>query len=89
MLPTSARVLIYDSSSLQCELLATGLESLRQGLEIKCVTDLESMITLLTTDPKWVVLISDTSTNGAAISLAGRLRARFRGLSFVLILQEG
>jgi DNA-binding NarL/FixJ family response regulator len=89
MLPVPARVLIYDSSNLQCELLATGLESLRQGLEIRYVTGLESMMTLLSTDPKWVVIISDTSMNGAGISLAGRLRARFPGLPFVLLLEEG
>jgi two-component system nitrate/nitrite response regulator NarL len=89
MLPMPARVLIYDSSSLQCELLATGLKSLRQGLEIRWVTDLESMITLLSTDAKWVVILSDTSMNGTAVSLAGRLRARFPGLPFVLLLQEG
>jgi two-component system nitrate/nitrite response regulator NarL len=47
------------------------------------------MIALLSTDAKWVVIISDTSMNGAAISLAGRLRARFPGLPFVLLLQEG
>jgi DNA-binding NarL/FixJ family response regulator len=89
MLSPHSRVLVYDTSNLQCELLATGLESLRQGLEIKCANDLESMITLLTNDANWVVIFSDTSMNGTAISLAKHLRGRFPGLPFVFLLQEG
>jgi DNA-binding NarL/FixJ family response regulator len=88
MLP-GARVLVYDSSILQCELLQTGLESLRLGFEIKCANDLESMIELLSTDPDWVVIVSDTDVSSKAISLAKHLRARFHGLPFVFLLKEG
>jgi DNA-binding NarL/FixJ family response regulator len=89
MRSTSARVLVYDSSTLQCELLATGLESLRLGLEIICASDLESLITRLTEDPNCVVIISDASMNGSAISLAKHLRARFAALLLIFLLQEG
>lgn len=89
MQSTSARVLVYDSSRLQCELLATGLESLRLGLEIICASDLESLITLLTEDPNCVVIISDASMNGSAISLAKHLRARFAALLLIFLLQDG
>jgi DNA-binding NarL/FixJ family response regulator len=89
MRPFSARVLVYDSSSLQCELLATGLESLRLGLEIICASDLESLQTLLTEDANCVVIISDASMNGSAISFAKHLRVRFAGLLLVFLLQEG
>jgi DNA-binding NarL/FixJ family response regulator len=89
MLSTRARVLVYESSILQCELLTAGLESLQLGFEIRCANQLESMIELLTTDPDWVVIISDTSMNGTAIPLAKHLRARFSGLPFVFLLKEG
>jgi DNA-binding NarL/FixJ family response regulator len=89
MRSTSARVLVYDSSTLQCELLATGLESLRLGLEIICASDLESLTTRLTEDPNCVVIISDASMNGSAISLAKHLRARFAALLLIFLLQEG
>jgi DNA-binding NarL/FixJ family response regulator len=89
MRPSSAKVLVYDSSTLQCELLATGLESLRLGLEIICASDLESLQTLLTDDANSVVIISDASMNGNAISHAKHLRGRFAGLLLVFLLQEG
>jgi len=89
MRPSSAKVLVYDSSTLQCELLATGLESLRLGLEIICASDLESLQTLLTDDASSVVIISDASMNGNAISHAKHLRGRFAGLLLVFLLQEG
>jgi DNA-binding NarL/FixJ family response regulator len=89
MRSTSARVLVYDSSNLQCELLATGLESLRLGLEIICASDLESLITLLTEDANCVVIISDASMNGSAISIAKHLRARFAALLLIFLLQDG
>jgi DNA-binding NarL/FixJ family response regulator len=89
MRSTSARVLVYDSSNLQCELLATGLESLRLGLEIICASNLESLITLLTEDANCVVIISDASMNGSAISLAKHLRARFAALLLIFLLQDG
>jgi two-component system, NarL family, response regulator DegU len=89
MLSATARVIVYDSSSLQSELLATGLESLALGFEVKCANNLESLIELLSIDPKWVVVVSDTSMNGSAISLAKHLRARFHELAFVFLLPEG
>jgi DNA-binding NarL/FixJ family response regulator len=89
MRSTSARVLVYDSSTLQCELLATGLESLRLGLTIICASDLESLVTLLTEDANCVVIISDASMNGSAISLAKHLRARFAALLLIFLLQDG
>lgn len=85
----SARVLVYDDSNLQCELLATGLESLQLGLEIVCASDLEVLNTRLTADANCIVLISDASKNGSAISLAKHLRGRFAGLLLVFLLQEG
>jgi DNA-binding NarL/FixJ family response regulator len=89
MFSATTRVIVYDSSSLQSELLATGLESLGLGFEIKCANNLESLIDLLSVDAKWVVLISDNSMNGSAISLARHLRSRFHGVPFVFLLQEG
>ncbi len=89
MLTIPARVVIYDSSILQCELLTAGLESLRLGFEIRSASDLESLIELLTPDPDWVVIISDSSMSGNAISVAKRLRARFNGLPFVFLSKEG
>ncbi len=88
MLTIPARVVIYDSSILQCELLTAGLESLRLGFEIRSASDLESLIELLTHDPDWVVVISDSSMSGNAISVAKRLRARFNGLPFVFLSKE-
>jgi DNA-binding NarL/FixJ family response regulator len=89
MLSATTRVIVYDSSSLQSELLATGLESLALGFEIKRADNLESLIDLLSIDPKRVMVISDTSMSGSAFALARHLRARFQGLSFVFLLQEG
>jgi DNA-binding NarL/FixJ family response regulator len=89
MLTNPARVVVYDSSILQCELLTAGLESLRLGFEIKCANELESLIELLTRDPGCVVIISDSSMSGNAISVAKRLRARFTGLPFVFLSKEG
>jgi DNA-binding NarL/FixJ family response regulator len=89
MLSATTRVIVYDSSSLQSELLAIGLESLGLGFEIKCANNLESLIDTLSVDAKWVVVISDTSMNGSAISLARHLRSRFHGVPFVFLLQEG
>jgi DNA-binding NarL/FixJ family response regulator len=89
MMSTRARVLVYDNSVLQCELLSAGLESLQLGFEIARASDLESMTELLTTDPDWLVIISDTNMNGTAISVAKHLRERFDELPFVLLLKEG
>ena len=89
MLTIPARVVVYDSSILQCELLTAGLESLRLGFEVRSANDLESLIELLTPDPDWIVIISDSSMSGNAISVAKRLRARFSGLPFVFLSKEG
>jgi DNA-binding NarL/FixJ family response regulator len=89
MLTNPARVVVYDSSILQCELLTAGLTSLRLGFEVRSANDLESLIELLTPDPDWVVIISDSSMSGSAISVAKRLRARFTGLPFVFLSKEG
>jgi DNA-binding NarL/FixJ family response regulator len=89
MSSASTRVLVYDGSNLQCELLSTGLQSLRQGLEIECASDYESMIALLATDARWVVIISDNNSSGATASAARRLRTEFPGLPLVFLLQEG
>jgi DNA-binding NarL/FixJ family response regulator len=87
--PATPRVLIYDSSALQCDLLTTALESLRLGFEIASANDLESLNALLTKDANCVVIISDTTMNGSTITLMKQLRARFSELPFILLLQEG
>ena len=89
MRSTSARILVYDNSNLQCELLAKGLESLELGLQIICASDPELLHTLLAEDANCVVIVSDASMNGSAISLAKQLRARFSGLPIIFLLQEG
>jgi DNA-binding NarL/FixJ family response regulator len=83
------RVLIYDSSALQCDLLTTALESLRPGFEIEGASDLESLNVLLTKDANRVVIISDATMSGSTIALTRQLRAQFPELPFVLLLQEG
>ncbi len=83
------RVIVYDSSSLQSELVATGLASLALGFEIKRADNLESLVDLLSIDPKWVLLISDNGMSGTGYSMARHLRARFPELSIVFLIQEG
>jgi DNA-binding NarL/FixJ family response regulator len=85
----TTKVLVYDSSNLQCELLSTGLQSLRQGLEVESASDYQSMMALLASDANWVVIISDNNSAGAAPSVARRLRTEFSGLPLVFLLQEG
>ena len=75
MRSTSARILVYDNSNLQCELLAKGLESLELGLEIVSASDSGSLHTLLAEDANCVVIVSDASMNGSAISFAKQLRS--------------
>ena len=87
--PATPRVLIYDSSALQCDLLTTALESLRPEFEIEGANDLESLNALLTKDANCVVIISDATMSGSTIALTKQLRARFPELPFVLLLQEG
>jgi DNA-binding NarL/FixJ family response regulator len=86
--PATPRVLIYDSSALQRDLLTTALESLRLGFEITSANDLESLNALLTKDANCVVIISDTTMSGSTITLTKQLRARFSELPFILVLQE-
>lgn len=86
--PATPRVLVYDSSALQCDLLTTSLESLRPEFEIEGANDLESLNALLTKDANCVVIISD-ATSGSTITLTKQLRARFPELPFILLLQEG
>jgi DNA-binding NarL/FixJ family response regulator len=83
------RVLVYDSSNLQCELLSTGLESLHKGLGVECVHDFESMIALLATEAKWVVIVSDNSLNYITSSFANHLHTRFPAVPLVFLLKEG
>ena len=59
--PATPRVLVYDSSALQCDLLTTALESLRPEFEIEGANDLESLNALLTKDANCVVIISDAT----------------------------
>ncbi len=85
----SARILVYDNSLLQCELLAKGLESLQLGLEIVSASDSGSLHTLLSEDADGVVIVSDASMNGSAFSFAKQLRLRYPGLPIIFLLQEG
>ena len=62
---------------------------MRLGFEIESASDQESLNALLTKDAKCVVIISDTTMSGSTITLTKQLRARFSGLSFILLLQEG
>lgn len=89
ILPATPRVLIYDSSALQCDLLMTALQSLRLGFEIESANDLESLNALLTKDANCVVIISDATMSGSTITLTKQLRARFLELPFILLLREG
>lgn len=88
MLRAANKVLIYDSSNLQCELLAASLERMRPGLEVKCICDCESMISLLTTDPNWVVIVSD-SERGTTGLLVKSLQTRSIDVPLVFLLPEG
>jgi DNA-binding NarL/FixJ family response regulator len=89
ILPATPRVLIYDSSALQCDLLTTALQSLQLGFEIESANDLESLNALLTKDANCVVIISDATMSGSTITLTKQLRARFSELPFILLLREG
>ncbi len=82
------KVLIYDSSNLQCELLAASLERLRPALEVKCLCDFESMVSLLTADPDWVVILSDPG-QAATASLVKSLQTRSIEVPLVFLLPEG
>jgi DNA-binding NarL/FixJ family response regulator len=83
------KVLVYDSSNLQCELLSTGLKSLQKSLEVNVVRDLDSITTLLTSDARWVVIISNTALDDGAPSFAKLLRLHFPGVPLIFLVQEG
>ena len=83
------KIAIYDSSKLQCELLSTGLKRLREELEIKCVSDPESMARLFADDAKWAVIISDGALKAPTISFVTLLRSRYPSLPLIFLVQEG
>jgi DNA-binding NarL/FixJ family response regulator len=83
------KVLVYDSSNLQCELLSAGLNSLQKGLEVNCVCDLDAITALLTADAQWVVIISDTALNGEPPLFAKFLHTHFPGIPLIFIVQQG
>jgi len=87
MLQAANKVLIYDTSNLQCELLAASLERLRPELDVKCICDCESMISLLTADPDWVVIVSD-SGRGTTALLVASLQTRSIDVPLVFLLPE-
>jgi DNA-binding NarL/FixJ family response regulator len=88
MLITTRKVLVYDSSHLQCELLSIALRHLRYELEVKCVSDVESAIQLLTTDDNWVVVVSDTGSARSALAFAKGLHKIFPAVPMVFVLRE-
>jgi DNA-binding NarL/FixJ family response regulator len=83
------RVIVFDVSRLQSELLVAALESLQRGFEIRSANDLESLTTLLGGGCEWVVVLSDNSISSNAIPVARQLRSRFHTVSFVFIVREG
>ncbi|MGC2398954.1 MAG: response regulator transcription factor [Acidobacteriaceae bacterium] len=85
----SGKIVVYDNSILQCELLAKGLESLQLGLEIMSAIDTTSLHALLNEDANCVVIVSDASMNGKTISFAKQLRVHYPQLPIVFLLQEG
>ena len=89
MLLKPTQVLVYDASTLQCELLTASLESLGFGFAVNCASDGESIVNLLTHDPDRVVVISDATAGNGSFSLAKHLRSQFPRLSFVFVLTEG
>ncbi len=89
MLPSPVRVIIYDSSTLQCELLATGLRSTRPEFDTRCADDLDALDSLLAADPNCIVILSDGSSSGGNIAQTRRLRPLFPELRFILLLPEG
>ena len=89
MLNAATKVLVYDRSVLQGELLSSSLAWLRQGLEVKCLNDSESVMAVLAMDQKWVVIISAKDDYATVTSMVRRLRQRFPELLMVLLLEEG
>jgi DNA-binding NarL/FixJ family response regulator len=88
MLQAATKVLIYDTSNLQCELLAASLERLRPELEVNCICDCESIVSLLTADPAWVVIVSDSGGATNAL-LVKSLQARSIDVPLVFVMPEG
>jgi DNA-binding NarL/FixJ family response regulator len=88
-MPVAAQIVVYDNSTLQCELLTKGLESLQLGLEISFATDAASLHALLNANQNLIVIVSDASMNGNTIAFAKHLRARYLSLPIIFLLQEG
>jgi two-component system nitrate/nitrite response regulator NarL len=84
-----ARVLVYDTSTLHCELLTAGLESLGLGFAVRSANDFEAVDDVLTVDRDWVVVLSESTMGVNSMSVAKHLRARFDWLPFVFLLNEG
>ena len=85
----SARVVVYDASILQCELLKVGLESLGLGFMVRCAHRLDAMIELLSEDAHWVVVLSESSAGSNSVSMAKQIRGRYEGAALVFVLAEG
>ena len=58
------------------------------ALEVKCLCDFESMVSLLTADPDWVVILSDPG-QAATASLVKSLQTRSIEVPLVFLLPEG
>jgi DNA-binding NarL/FixJ family response regulator len=86
---SSAKIVVFDNSMLQCELLTKGLESLDLGLEISFATEAASLYELLNGHENCIVLVSDASMNGDKIEFAKQLRTRYPRLPIIFLLQEG
>jgi DNA-binding NarL/FixJ family response regulator len=89
MPPVSARIVVYDNSTLQCELLAKGLESLQLGSDVVCATDVNALNSLLNETENSIVLVSDASMNGNTLVFAKQLRVRYPRLPIIFLLQDG
>ena len=89
MLPVIAKVLVFDASALQCELLTAGLESMGFGFVVRSANDLKSITDVLSNDPSWVVVLSDSTPGNDSINTAKALRVRFQTLLLVFLLTEG
>ena len=89
MLSLSTRVLVYDASHLQCELLTAGLKSLDLGFTVQAATDYNGVVSLLIQDANWVVLLAESSTSTNTMAVARQLRERFDSIPFVFVLSEG
>ena len=83
------RVIVFDVSRLQSELLRAALDSLDLGFEVRSAYDLESVAMLLADDPAWVVVVSDNGMDSNPLLVAKQLHSRFHTASFVFIVHPG